>query len=267
MLKRPSPTTVIACLALFFAIAGGSAIALQGRNTVDSGDIKRGAVKTSDIANNAVTTKKIRNNHVRAADIQNNAVGTGEIGNGQVREADLAPVDPYHVVGRAGQPAFNTGGEGDCLWGSTPTIAPPIELTPAAFFKDRDGVVHLAGNAVSNNGAGGDAMCGGAGGEAIEDGYAFVLPPGYRPQFDTFLFGGGGGTSGVTILVVGNRDLVAPAGTLPAGAVTDIQSSGGFFLEGLSFRTAGPGTGLPRREVVDAVATGEIPTGEFQLGE
>ena len=56
-LRRPSPTTVIACLALFFAVAGGSAIALKGRNSVDSGDIKPKAVKTSDIANNAVTTE------------------------------------------------------------------------------------------------------------------------------------------------------------------------------------------------------------------
>ena len=92
-LGRPSPAIVIACLALFFAVAGGSAIALQGSNTVDSGDIKPKAVKTSDIANNAVTTKKIKNNHVRAADIQNNAVGTGEIRNGQVRNGDIVPAE------------------------------------------------------------------------------------------------------------------------------------------------------------------------------
>src|ERR671916_3119764 len=96
--RRPSPATVIACLALFFAL-GGSAIALQGRNSVNSGDIKPKAVKTSDIANNAVTTRKIKNNHVRAADIQNNAVGTGEIRNGQVRTGDIAPAENIHLVG------------------------------------------------------------------------------------------------------------------------------------------------------------------------
>src|SRR5918998_4949469 len=115
-MKRPSPTTTIACLALFFAIAGGSAIALQGRNSVDSGDIKAKAVKTSDIANNAVTTKKIKNNHVRGGDIQNNAVGSGEIRNGQIAAADVANQQAYQIVGQAGQPTFNTGGEGDCLW-------------------------------------------------------------------------------------------------------------------------------------------------------
>ena len=119
-LGRPSPATVIACLALFFAVAGGSAIALQGRNSVDSGDIKPKAVKTSDIANNAVTTKKIKNNHVRAADIQNNAVGTGEIRNGQVRAANIAPAENVRLVGTPGNPTFATGGEGDCIWGATP---------------------------------------------------------------------------------------------------------------------------------------------------
>ena len=254
--RRLSPTTVIACLALFFAIAGGSAIALQGRNSVDSGDIKRNAVKNSDIANNAVKTGEIRGNAVRSGDIQD----------GQVRNADLAPGEAFHVIGRAGEPQFNNGGEGDCLWQSSPTLAPPIELTPAAFFKDRDGVVHLAGNAVSPDGPGGDAMCGGAGGETLEDQYAFILPPGYRPQFDTFLFAGLGSTAGTTIIVVGNRDLSTPSGVLPAGAVYDLAPSGGFFLEGLTFRAAGPGTGLPRREVADAVATGEFPSGSFELG-
>src|SRR5919107_1349260 len=95
--RRPSPTTVIACLALFFAIAGGSAIALQGRNSVDSGDIKRNAVRNSDIANNAVTTRKIRNNHVRAADVRANAVGYSE----------LQEAEPYRRVGAPGEAPFS----------------------------------------------------------------------------------------------------------------------------------------------------------------
>ena len=112
--RRPSPTTVIACLALFFAVAGGSAIALQGRNSVDSGDIKRLAVKVSDIANNAVTTRKIRKNHVRASDVQNDAIGTGELRDGQVRVADLAPAEPMRLLGAVGQPSFGNGGQEDC---------------------------------------------------------------------------------------------------------------------------------------------------------
>lgn len=47
--KRPAPGTVIAIVALIVALAG-TAAALPGRNTVNSGDIKSGAVKRSDQA-------------------------------------------------------------------------------------------------------------------------------------------------------------------------------------------------------------------------
>ena len=254
--RRISPTTVIACLALFFAVAGGSAIALQGRNTVDSGDIKRGAVKTSDIANNAVTTKKIRNNHVRAADIQNNAVGTGEIRDGQVAAGDLTADELWRRIGAAGQPAFNNGSEGDCIWSSI-TSSPPLSLPPAAFYKDHHGVVHFTGNAVSTDGPGGDAMCGGAGTEGVEDGYAFILPPGYRPPTDMIVPAFDG--SGMVPVLITAADIGPPPGGLPGGAVYDITNSGGFYLEGIRFRVAGPGNGLPRQAVLEAIRTGEIP--------
>jgi hypothetical protein len=61
MRKRLSFSNVASALALFLAVGGGSAFALAGSNTVDSGDIRDGQVKTRDIANNAVTTKKIKN--------------------------------------------------------------------------------------------------------------------------------------------------------------------------------------------------------------
>ena len=174
--RVPRPTTVIACLALFFAVAGGSAIALQGRNSVDSGDIKPKAVKTSDIANNAVTTKKIKNNHVRAADIQNNAVGTGEIRNGQVRARRC------RESGGLPAPTLSNGAEGDCIWSNT--ISPPLSINPAGFYKDALGRVQLSGLISAANGPGGDAACGGAGDESIEDNIAFILPEGYRPAND-----------------------------------------------------------------------------------
>ena len=55
-LKRlPSPGLVVGVVALIAALSG-TAIALPGKNTVDSGDIKKGAVKTSDIARGTVRT-------------------------------------------------------------------------------------------------------------------------------------------------------------------------------------------------------------------
>ena len=237
---RPSPTTVIACMALFFAVAGGSAIALQGRNSVDSGDIKKGAVKTSDIRNGAVTTRKIKNNHVRAADIQANAVGTSEIADGQVGVADLTPPEAYRRVGAAGEPAFINGVEGDCIY--TNASAPPIRVNPVAFYKDPQGRVHLSGIAQQADGPGGDAMCGGAGDESIEDRTVFILPEGYRPANDEVRQI----TDTISLLIVGTTPIVTPGGTVPAGAVFDLSDTGAI-LEDISFRAAGPGTGLPRR--------------------
>ena len=238
-LRRPSPATTIACLALFFAVAGGSAVALQGRNSVDSGDIKKGNVKTSDIRNNAVTTKKIRNNHVRAADIQENAVGTGEIRDGQVGPADLTPDELFRKIGAPGQPAFGNGGESDCLWMELvdPTLGDPFN--EPSFYKDAHGIVRVTGGVRSINGFGGDATC-----DDTQDAFVFTLPPGYRPPeivaFATL--------NDAAWLVVGEQDIVTPTATLPAGTVA-YSGAGGptqAVLDDIAFR-ATAGSGLPRR--------------------
>ena len=56
---RGHPGTVIGVVALVAALSG-SAIALPGTNTVDSGDIKNNAVKSIDIKNNGVKAKDLR---------------------------------------------------------------------------------------------------------------------------------------------------------------------------------------------------------------
>ena len=237
--RRPSPTTVIACLALFFAIAGGSAIALQGRNSVDSGDIKRNAVKTSDIANNAVTTRKIKNNHVRAADIQNNAVGTGEIRDGQVGPADLTSEEPFRKIGAPGQPAFGNGGESDCLWSELVDATLGDPFNEPSFYKNARGVVQLTGAVESINGPGGDGMC-----DETEDQFVFTLPAGYRPP-EIVAFPA---LSGGTWIVMGEQNVVEGTTTLPAGTVIYAVGAGptGAVLDGITFRTTA-GSGLPRR--------------------
>jgi hypothetical protein len=59
--NRLSFANVVSLLALFMAVAGGTAFGLAGRNTVTSDDIVRLNVRTSDIAPNAVTGPKINN--------------------------------------------------------------------------------------------------------------------------------------------------------------------------------------------------------------
>jgi hypothetical protein len=67
--RRPSPAMAVAFIALLAALSG-TAVALPGQNTVDSGDIRKGAVKRSDIARNAVNSSKVANNSLRLGDFR-----------------------------------------------------------------------------------------------------------------------------------------------------------------------------------------------------
>lgn len=55
--RRPSPGLVVALLALFIAL-GGSAVALRGKGTVRTDDIRRGAVTAKKIHKGAVNASK-----------------------------------------------------------------------------------------------------------------------------------------------------------------------------------------------------------------
>jgi hypothetical protein len=52
-IRRPSPALIVAIVALVAALAG-TAVALPGKNTVSSNDIKKNAVRSSDIKNDKV---------------------------------------------------------------------------------------------------------------------------------------------------------------------------------------------------------------------
>ena len=71
--RRPSPAMAIAFIALLAALSG-TAIALPGTNTVDSGDIKNGQVKNKDIGKNAVNGKKVKNGSIASADVKNGSL-------------------------------------------------------------------------------------------------------------------------------------------------------------------------------------------------
>jgi hypothetical protein len=63
----------VAFVALLAALSG-TAVALPGTNTVDSGDIKNGQVKNKDIRRNAVTGAKVKNSSLGGADIKNDSL-------------------------------------------------------------------------------------------------------------------------------------------------------------------------------------------------
>jgi hypothetical protein len=97
---------VISTLCLFLLLGGGTAVALNGSNTVFSDDIV----------------------------------------NGQVQQVDLKPAEPFRQVGAAGQPAFAQWGQvgghcsGDCRWTNYDSTH-----NSAGFYRDPYGRVHLKG--------------------------------------------------------------------------------------------------------------------------
>ena len=90
--NRPSPAMAVAFVALLAALSG-TAIALPGTNSVDSGDIKNGAVKTKDIKNNDVRSGDVRNGTLTGGDVRNDSLTGGDINEstlGQVPSANTA---------------------------------------------------------------------------------------------------------------------------------------------------------------------------------
>jgi hypothetical protein len=71
--RKPTPAMAVAFIALLAALSG-TAVALPGTNSVDSGDIKNRQVKGKDLANNAVTGAKVKNSAIRSADVGNDSL-------------------------------------------------------------------------------------------------------------------------------------------------------------------------------------------------
>jgi hypothetical protein len=90
--SRPSPAMAVAFVALLAALSG-TAIALPGTNSVDSGDIKNGQVKGKDVGRNAVTGKKVKNRSLTGADVRDDSLTGADINEstlGQVPTANTA---------------------------------------------------------------------------------------------------------------------------------------------------------------------------------
>jgi len=150
---------VMATIAVFVALGGG-AYALDGRNSVDSGDIRRNAVKSSDIARNAA----------KGGDVKEATLGRVPSANTANTATDISPPEAAHLIGEAGEPPFGAG------WGNFD----PSTRAPAAFYIDRQGVVHLQGQVSRSSGT---------------NTTIFDLPDSYAPALqESFPAVGNGGT-------------------------------------------------------------------------
>ena len=100
--------------------------------SIASIDIADGAVASVDIADGGVASADIADGAVASVDIADGAVATADLADGSVSAGKLAPLEAWHVVGAAGEPAFEGG------WGAYTSYA-------VRFRKDRDGYVHIDG--------------------------------------------------------------------------------------------------------------------------
>ncbi len=153
---RPSPAMAVAFVALLAALSG-TAVALPGSNTVDSGDLRRGAVKNSDIARGAVTGSKIRNGAVTGSKIQNGTITGAKLANdtvtgAQINESTLGTIPRAERANTAGTAeSANTAG-GRRTAGNANTVGGHAanSLVRVAFAgADSDALVGESGTALS----------------------------------------------------------------------------------------------------------------------
>lgn len=220
--RRPSHATVVAYLALIIAVGGGGAYAAGlGQNTVGAKQLKKNAVTTAKIKKGAVTAAKIKAGTLTGAQIDLSQLGT--VPNAQAANTaqtaqtaqvanSVAPSEAWHEVGAPGEPGFM----GDFK------NAPPVPLGPetVGFYKDREGVVHLKGAAIS----------------MAEEEAIFLLPPGYRPgsgKVLSFVVACGCPEPTRPVVIIGSNNSVDPA---LDGAVVMHDDGPAVFLDGITFR-------------------------------
>jgi hypothetical protein len=94
--NRPSPAMAVAFVALLAALSG-TAVALPGTSSVDSGDVKNNTIRSKDVRNNNLRGKDVRNGSLGGADVKNDSL-TGL----DINESTLGQVPSAATAGSAG---------------------------------------------------------------------------------------------------------------------------------------------------------------------
>src|SRR5215212_1153084 len=119
--QAQSPAVWIALVALFVALGGTGYAALKvGKNTIGTKQLKRGAVKNSDIAANSVTGSKVKRRSLSSSDFKAGSLPRG-------------PQGERGAAGATGSPAFGAVlGRGDGVPAGTSFLAPSGQFNASA---------------------------------------------------------------------------------------------------------------------------------------
>jgi hypothetical protein len=85
--RRPSPASLLACIALIAALAGTAYAAKK----IGTNQLKNGAVTTKKLKNRAVTSAKLKGGAVTSDKLADGAVTSGKLAGGAVTAANLVP--------------------------------------------------------------------------------------------------------------------------------------------------------------------------------
>lgn len=88
---RVTYANVMSTLAVFLMIGGGAAIALPGKNTVDSGDVKNNTLTSADVKNNSLKSADLKDGKaVTGADVVDDSLTGADISEGSLAEVPSA---------------------------------------------------------------------------------------------------------------------------------------------------------------------------------
>lgn len=111
--RRPSPTLVIAIVALVVAMVGTGYAATQlPKNSVGTKQLKNKSITTAKIKKDAVTGAKVKKHTLTGTNINLDKLGTvPSAGHAVLADSatSIPPAEATHLVGGPGQPSFEDG--------------------------------------------------------------------------------------------------------------------------------------------------------------